>query len=65
MANPTSTSESDLISYAQAAKKLGVSKRTFAAWVAGGRIPTVRLPGRVRRVRPADLDAFVAAGVRG
>lgn len=52
-----------LLDYSESASRLNVSKRTFAAWVAAGRIPTVRLPGRVRRIRPADLEAFVASGL--
>lgn len=44
---------------AEAAERLGVSVRTLQRLVASGQLPVFRA-GRVRRVRPADLERFVA-----
>lgn len=58
---PSSTTHTgELLSYREAAAACRVSRRTFLAWVAGGRVPVLRLPGRIRRVRRSDIEAFLA-----
>lgn len=41
--------------------RLGISNATTRKLLATGAIPSFRLPGvRARRVRPEDLDAYIA-----
>lgn len=46
--------------YADAARRLGVSKRTVERLVAAGSLPSVDVGG-VRRIRVADLEGYVAS----
>ncbi len=46
----------------QAARIAGVHPSTVRAWCATGRLPSERVGRRERRLRRADLDAFIARG---
>jgi excisionase family DNA binding protein len=35
---------------------------TVRSWVDAGKLPVVRLPGRLIRVRPADLEHLISGG---
>lgn len=48
----------------EVAEQTGVSVRTVWRWVNTGRLASVRIGGVVL-VRPADLEAFLAAHVEG
>jgi excisionase family DNA binding protein len=50
---------SALLTLADVAKHCSVSVWTARAWVDAGKLPVLRLPGRLVRVRPADLDRFL------
>jgi excisionase family DNA binding protein len=52
---------SALLTIEEARTRLGVSRSTLWSWISGGRLPVVRLPGRVVRIDPEDLEAFVRA----
>ena len=50
----------------QAARYLGVAQSTIRKWSDSGRVRAFKTPGRHRRYRRADLDAFLGAlGTRG
>jgi excisionase family DNA binding protein len=49
-----------LLTYDQAAAELAVSKRTIERLVADGQLEVVEF-GAARRIRPEELDRFVAA----
>src|SRR3954465_8092854 len=51
--------ESDWLTLGQAARYLGVAQSTIRKWSAGGRVGAFKTPGRHRRYRRADLDAFL------
>lgn len=55
------TGASPLLTIRQAADLLSISERTMRRIIQRGEVPTVRMLGRVIRVRPADLDAFLSA----
>ena len=59
--SPVSTScqPSPYLSYDDVANYLGVSRRTVKYWVASGAIPSVELPGRIRRFDRAAIDQWV------
>lgn len=59
MAAPAFTTENDrrLISIADAATYLGVSKLTVEAMLADGRLTAHKLGGRVVRLRVSEIDA--------
>lgn len=48
----------DLLTYAEAGRVLGVSDRTVWTLVARGELPNVRFAGSVR-IDPADLKDFI------
>ena len=50
-----------LLTIPQAAAQLTVSVRTLRRWIDDGRLPVVTF-GRLVRLRPADLEALIAAG---
>ncbi len=54
-----------LLSVDQAARRLGVSRRTVQAWVSGSKLAVIRLSPRCLRIDPADLAAFVEARRQG
>jgi excisionase family DNA binding protein len=41
------------------AHRCAVSLRTVRAWIASGRLRVMRLPGRLVRVDPAELERFL------
>ena len=45
----------------KAAKFLGVAQSTLRKWTDDGRVPAIITPGRHRRYRRDDLEAFVVA----
>ncbi len=53
-----------LLTLAEVADELRVSRPTVERWVGRGEMPSVKL-GNCRRVRSEDLDRWVAARVEG
>ena len=47
------------------AAQLHVTVRTVRAWMAAGKLPSVLLSPRARRIRQQDLDRFLAARTQG
>lgn len=47
------------------AAQLDVTVRTVRAWMAAGKLPSVLLSPRARRIRQKDLDRFLAARSQG
>src|SRR5436189_3973024 len=52
-------SESDWFTLGQAARYLGVAQSTIRKWSDSGRVRAFKTPGRHRRYRRDDLDAFL------
>jgi excisionase family DNA binding protein len=50
-----------LLTFGDVATHCSVSVWTVRAWVDAGKLPVLRLPGRLVRIRPADLTAFLEA----
>ena len=50
-----------LLSVAEVAAELGCGRDTVYALLASGALPSVRLGGRLRRIRRADLNRYVDA----
>jgi excisionase family DNA binding protein len=48
-----------LLTFQATAARCSVSVWTVRAWVDAGRLPVIRLPGRLVRVDPAALERFV------
>ena len=48
-----------LLSVAEVAAELGCGRDTVYALLASGALPSVKLGGRLRRIRRADLAAYV------
>ena len=60
MLNAPPTSNPDaLLTYRQVAERLAVSERTVFSLIKAGSIPVAKI-GRSVRVRPSDLQAYVA-----
>jgi excisionase family DNA binding protein len=55
----TDTAPRMLLSVAEVAAELGCGRDTVYALLASGVLPSVRLGGRLRRIRRNDLEAFV------
>jgi excisionase family DNA binding protein len=51
--------EADWLTLGQAARYLGVAQSTIRKWSDSGRVRAFKTPGRHRRYRRADLDAFL------
>jgi excisionase family DNA binding protein len=51
--------DSDWLTLGQAAKFLGVAQSTIRKWSDQGRVPAFYTPGRHRRYRRGDLEAFL------
>src|SRR6476659_5155112 len=51
--------ESDWLTLGQAARYLGVAQSTIRKWSDNGRVRAFKTPGRHRRYRRRDLDAFL------
>jgi excisionase family DNA binding protein len=49
----------DWLTLGQAARYLGVAQSTIRKWSDSGRVPVFKTPGRHRRYRRGDLDAFL------
>jgi excisionase family DNA binding protein len=49
-----------LITAAEAARRLGVSKATMTRWIAAGKVPAVRTVGGQWRIRATWIDAELA-----
>jgi excisionase family DNA binding protein len=58
------SSESEWLTLGKAAKFLGVAQSTLRVWSDDGRIATFYTPGKHRRYRREDLEAFVAGSSR-
>lgn len=58
-------SESDiqLVSLKQAAKLLGLSVSTLRAWAASGKLTTVKVGDKARRVQVSELRRIIAQGL--
>ena len=52
---------SALLTFQAVAEHCAVSVWTVRTWVDTGKLPVLRLPGRLVRIRPADLAAFLEA----
>jgi excisionase family DNA binding protein len=50
---------SNLLTYEQAAARLGVSCRSVRRYVAQRKISSVRISGNVRRIRETDLERSI------
>ena len=62
MAERSDTYESDgLLTTAEAAKRIGVSKMTVTRAVKAGRLTPLRTPGGHFRFRRADIEALLRA----
>jgi excisionase family DNA binding protein len=51
--------QTDWLTLGQAARYLGVAQSTIRKWSDNGRVRAFKTPGRHRRYRRADLDAFL------
>ena len=54
-----SSTPSRLMTFTAVAEHCAVSVWTVRAWVDAGKLPVIRLPGRLVRIRPEDLAAFL------
>lgn len=50
-----------LVTYAEAAAALGVSRSTLYRIIADGHLAPVTVPRHQRRIRQADIDQYVAS----
>lgn len=55
---PETPTQSDLLTTAEAAERLGVHPKTVAIWAREGRLRAYLTPGGHRRFRPEDVDAL-------
>lgn len=53
-----------LLSPADAARRLGISRRQVGYWLTAGKLPARRLGHRTVRISEADLLAFIASSPR-
>ncbi|HSC49762.1 MAG TPA: response regulator [Gaiellaceae bacterium] len=56
---PEATREPEWLTLGQAARYLGVAQSTIRKWSDNGRVRVYKTPGRHRRYRRDDLDAFL------
>jgi excisionase family DNA binding protein len=49
-----------LLTLQDVATRCACSYWTARAWVDAGKLPVLRLPGRLVRIRPADFERFLA-----
>jgi excisionase family DNA binding protein len=56
----TDTAPRMLLSVAEVAAELGCGRDTVYTLLGNGALPSVRLGGRLRRIRRCDLERFVA-----
>src|SRR5881628_1583360 len=59
VARRASAGEPEWLTLGQAARYLGVAQSTIRKWSDSGRVRAFKTPGRHRRYRRADLDAFL------
>jgi len=52
---------SELFTLEQVASKLSVSPQTLANWIKAGRLRTITLGPRSKRISREELDRFIAA----
>lgn len=52
----------DLLTYEQAAERLGIGVTLTKNLVYSGELPAVRIGPRLRRIRPCDLEAYIDRG---
>lgn len=57
--------EPEWLTLGEAARYLGVAQSTMRTWSDSGRVPVFCTPGRHRRYRRGDLDAFLARSGSG
>ena len=57
-ASSPATTGHQLLTLAQVAHRMNVSRRTVFRWIESGALPAVRL-GAVIRIDPADLDRLI------
>ncbi|MBP7688840.1 MAG: helix-turn-helix domain-containing protein [Thermoflexales bacterium] len=57
-ASSPATTGHQLLTLAQVAHRMNVSRRTVFRWIESGALPAVRL-GAVIRIEPADLDRLI------
>lgn len=53
-----------LLDYPEAAKRLGVAVNTLKTYIATGKLANVVLGRKTKRIREADLEAFIQMRVR-
>jgi len=58
-APPSAPPQRMLLSVAEVAAELGCGRDTVYALLTSGALPSVRLGGRLRRIRRTDLTAYV------
>ena len=51
-----------MLSTEQAAERLGVSRTAVGEWIRTGKLRAARIGGKVWRIAPADLAAFINEG---
>jgi excisionase family DNA binding protein len=56
------TNPSELLTRAEVAKLLRVSKRTLSNWCLRGDIPVIRITKRFVRFRRSDVEEFIEKG---
>lgn len=55
------TNKENLLKVTEAAERLNVAPLTVYRAIKAGKIPAVRV-GKLLRIRPADLEAYITAG---
>lgn len=55
----------DWLSCTEAARRIGVDRRTLSVWSQAGKGPAFHWVGSVRRYYPADVEAWLNAQPRG
>jgi len=60
----TATREDTWLSIAQAADQLGVHARTLRRYIRDGKLQVLRLSPQVVRIRPEDLEKFLAENIK-
>jgi excisionase family DNA binding protein len=48
-----------LLTFKEAGDYVGCSSWTVRGWADSGKLPVVRLPGRLVRIKPLDLEKFL------
>jgi excisionase family DNA binding protein len=52
--------EKKLLTYAQVAEMIGVDVRTVRQWRAAGKLKVIRISYKVVRIRPEEVERFIA-----